>query len=73
MRGDVRKNLKNYTGAMSDYDKAIALDAQNMQAYLNRGLLKVQMNNSAAACADFNVAAKAGLKDAIDAAAKYCK
>ena len=36
-----KTNLKDYNGAISDYNKAIELDPNDADAYYNRGNLKV--------------------------------
>jgi tetratricopeptide (TPR) repeat protein len=49
-------SLKNYTGAITDYDKAIELDPKNAATYTNRGVLKGEQGNLNEAITDYNKA-----------------
>ena len=59
--------------ALSDYEDAIRLDAQNGQAYLYRGILHVNAKRRKSACEDFNKAKRLNVPDAEGAIQKYCK
>jgi tetratricopeptide (TPR) repeat protein len=50
-------DVGNYTGALSDYDRAIQLNPQYAEAYNNRGNLRyIQLKNFQGALADYNKA-----------------
>ena len=44
-RGVSKMKLKNYSGAMLDFSKAIKLDSSNANAYNNRANLKTKLKN----------------------------
>ena len=44
-RGNAKFKLKEYTGAMEDYDEAIKLDSKIGNAYINRGILKERVKD----------------------------
>ena len=48
--------LKEYEGAIKDYDKAIELDPNYALAYMNRGIAKAQLKQYSAAIADYDKA-----------------
>jgi len=53
-RGDARKNLGNVAGGIADYNKAIELDPQFVEAYCNRGDAKQLQSNFNGAILDYN-------------------
>src|SRR6478672_1502975 len=56
MRGSVLGLAGRHEEALSDFNKAISLDAQYAQAYANRALVYRQMNKLDLALADYNQA-----------------
>src|ERR1700753_4439063 len=48
--------IKNRMNAIANYDRAIAADPKNGNAYFQRGLLKRTMSNYGDAIADFTIA-----------------
>ena len=44
-KGISKANLKDYTGAIADYTKAIALNPENPDAYNNRGNSKAKLQD----------------------------
>jgi tetratricopeptide (TPR) repeat protein len=48
--------LKDHSGAIEDYTKAISLDSNYVRAYFNRGNSYMHLGNYASAILDFNKA-----------------
>jgi tetratricopeptide (TPR) repeat protein len=71
--GDAEINLKNPNAAIKDYTLAIGLNTKNPASYIKRGMVKINQNDKAGACTDFNSAAALGSKAGKDAVVKYCK
>jgi serine/threonine protein kinase len=70
LRGLLRFENQDFSGALADFDKAIELDPKDVFAYCNRGALKgVYLNDVSEALADFDKAIKLDPEHA-DA---YCK
>ena len=55
-RGCAKDELKDFTGAIDDYTKAIELGSNNASEYLNRGLAKYELHFFQAAIEDYNKA-----------------
>jgi tetratricopeptide (TPR) repeat protein len=51
--GSEKEDLKDYRGAIADYDRAIGLEPQNATVYHNRGLAKYSLKDYRGAIADF--------------------
>ncbi len=54
--GVAKFNLKDYRGAIADYNKAIELDPTEATAYNNRGHVKLNLEDYRGAIADCNKA-----------------
>ncbi|HXU28913.1 MAG TPA: tetratricopeptide repeat protein [Bacteroidia bacterium] len=72
-RGDAKYNLKDFAGAIEDFNEAIKRDYKYAKAYLNRGSAQYSVGNKTAACADWQKALSLGISQANDALSKYCK
>lgn len=59
--------------ALKSYGRAIQIDKDFGQAYLNRGFLKVALDRNKLACEDFKLASVLDYPGAKDALNKYCK
>jgi|GEM_PF-802550 len=55
-RGNARRDLGDLTGAISDYDRAIALDPQDVAAYNNRGNARRAQGDLTGAISDYDQA-----------------
>jgi protein O-mannosyl-transferase len=64
--------LKDYDSSLTDFNKVISSKPDNESAYYYRGLLKVEMKDTAAACNDFSKAAELGNSRANEALKNYC-
>lgn len=56
--------LKDFNGAILDFNKAITVDPNNSLAYYDRGLCNVSLGNLDDACADLKKARALGIKTA---------
>jgi Flp pilus assembly protein TadD len=65
--------MKDDAGAMEDFNKAILLAPDYQDAYHNRGLLRLLLNDKDGACFDWRRAAELGKTDSREAVAKYCR
>ncbi|OIQ64633.1 lipoprotein NlpI [mine drainage metagenome] len=72
LRGRAKMNLKDYNGALKDFDIAISLNPNNEEAWYYRGLAKMEQRDNSAR-ADFSKALTLGSTDAADAIKKYSK
>lgn len=55
-RGNAKFKLKDYSGAIIDFNKAIALNSNNVDAYYSRGTAKFQLRNFEGAITDYTKA-----------------
>jgi tetratricopeptide (TPR) repeat protein len=53
-RGVLKHNLKDYEGAIKDFDEVVRIDSKNVRAYYNRGHAKSDLNDYAGAIVDFD-------------------
>lgn len=72
-RGNLNAQMGNYTQAISDYSRAIALDPQLAEAYYNRGLAYINSHQEPLALADLSKAGELGLYTAYSIIKKYSK
>jgi tetratricopeptide (TPR) repeat protein len=70
-RGLAKYALRNYKGAIADYNKSIAFDPHSA-TYLNRGDAKIKLGQKNEACLDFRKAEGLGIYWANDSIKKYC-
>ena len=56
IRGNEKKGLGDYKGAIADYTQAIRLKPDDADAYLNRGIAKAELGQHFAAIADYDMA-----------------
>lgn len=63
-RGFEKADAGDYSGAMSDYSKAIKINPKNAEAYYNRALIKdAQFNDTFGAISDYSKSIKINPKD----------
>ena len=72
LSGKIKLVQNDYTGAMQDFDKAVALDDQDDMAFFERGVAKLDKGD-ATGCDDLKKAAGLGLREAGDEVKKRCK
>ena len=71
-RGVSKEKLKDYTGAIADYNKAIELNPNNANAYYSRAVSKMRLGYIDSACLDFSKAGELGHKDAYETIKILC-
>ncbi len=59
--------------AIDSYGKAVALYPEMGDAYFNRGLVQILVQDKEKGCMDFSKAGELGVKDAYGMISKYCK
>ena len=59
-RGIAKRKLKDYQGAIADYDKAIEISPQLSRVYKNRGITKENNGDLKGACRDYKKAVSLG-------------
>ena len=64
--------LKDFRGAIQDYNKAIELNPKYALAYNNRGMAKIALGQKDSGCLDLSKAGELGYMDAYDAIKEYC-
>jgi len=70
--GLTKDNLKDYKGAIQDYNKAIKLNPKDSDTYLNRGLAKILLGQKDDGCLDLSKASELGLAKAYEAIKEHC-
>ena len=73
IRGDSKRMLKDYSGAIVDLTIAIRLCPKCSSDYYNRALAKLGLGQKAAASYDFGKAGDLGDKQAYEMIVKYCQ
>jgi tetratricopeptide (TPR) repeat protein len=66
--GTIKFYLKDYKGAIADYNKAISLNPDFANVYNSRAIIKYYLNQEY--CTDFKKACSLGICDAYN---KFCK
>ena len=54
--GNQKEDVKDYKGALADYNQAIMLEPQNSEALYYRGFVKIRMQDFGNAITDFDLA-----------------
>ncbi|MBI2967799.1 MAG: tetratricopeptide repeat protein [Bacteroidetes bacterium] len=72
-RGNAKFGLKDYKGAIADYDKTISLNNEYSTAYYQRALVRFAMGENLAGCEDMKMAKKYNCPGANDEFKKNCK
>ncbi len=70
--GNTKYELKDYKGAIQDYTKAIELNPNHANAYNNRGLAKIFLEQKDDGCLDLSKAGELGHAKTYEAIKKYC-
>jgi tetratricopeptide (TPR) repeat protein len=55
-RGNAKVEIKNYSGAIDDFSKALEIDIKYTEAYINRGSEKENIEDYSGAIADYSKA-----------------
>ena len=70
--GNDKAEAKDFYGAISDYNKAIELNPNKVNAYRNRGISKELIEDLNGACADWKTASSLGDTGAAKWVANQC-
>jgi tetratricopeptide (TPR) repeat protein len=69
---NVKLSLKKYQRAIDDYSMAIKLQPNLAEAYYNRALTLLYVNEPKLACKDLSKAGELGLSEAYNVIKRYC-
>lgn len=72
LRGNLYILLNDFRKAIADYDHAITLDGAYEQAYFNRGLANLLVNNRPDACSDMEKSIQLGYREGTDKMKYFC-
>ncbi len=72
-RGLINNGLGFYKAGLSDINKSISLNPENVEIYKFRGLTYLEMGDTTSACEDFSLYQKLNGFDAFDLLNKYCQ
>jgi len=64
--------LKSWESAINDYGMSLDLDPSNPEAWLNKGIARLNSGKTSDACHDFRYALKLGNKKAADYISRHC-
>ena len=64
--------IKDYKGAIQDFNKAIELNPDLAEAYYNRGIAKIKSGQKDDGCLDFSKAGELGSAKAYEAIKEVC-
>lgn len=70
--GIAKTKLKDFTGAIHDYSRAIELVPKYAEVYNNRGIAKLNLKDNEGACIDLRIALKLGYQSASDHLREVC-
>jgi len=71
-KGNVKDYLQDYSGAISDYNKAIEINPDYAEAYSNRGIAKINLGQKDSGCLDLSKAGELGDSQAYEAIKDLC-
>ena len=71
-RGIAKVSLQDYSGAISDYNKAIEINPKYAYVYYARGLAKINLGQKDSGCLDLSKAGKLGCSQAYEAIKDFC-
>lgn len=72
-RGTAKLKLKDFSGALVDFDEALAIEPSYSAVFYSRGYAKLNLNKKQSACLDFSKAGELGYEGAYEAIGKYCQ
>src|SRR2546426_461683 len=73
MLGLTKADLKDYSGAIADFNDAIEINPKAADSYFLRGLAKLNISDKEGACLDLSKAGELGNEEAYDWIKKFCQ
>lgn len=71
-RGNIYCKNEKYLAAIDEYDKAISFDADFAEAYYNRGLVRILLNDIEGGAKDLSRAGELGIEQSYNVIKRYC-
>ncbi|MGM0530532.1 MAG: tetratricopeptide repeat protein [Bacteroidota bacterium] len=72
-RANIKIENKNHEEAINDFDKVIFMDSEFSQAYFNRGLTFIYLQQTTKGCIDISKAGELGIQEAYNIIKLYCQ
>ena len=69
---NIKVKKKDYLNAVKDYSKAIELEPDFAEAYFNRGLTRIYLEDLEGGAMDLSRAGELGLTEAYNVIKRYC-
>jgi tetratricopeptide (TPR) repeat protein len=69
---NVKVKQRNYIGAIEDYSKAIEIENDYAEAYYNRGLTRIFLDDLEGGAIDLSKAGELGIEEAYNVIKRYC-
>ena len=64
--------LKDYRGAIEDFTKAVELNSEDSEAFMNRGMARITIGQKESGCLDLSKSGELGYSEAYRAIKEFC-
>ena len=71
-RANIYVKNERYFEALDEYNKAIKIDNEFAEAYYNRGLVKILLNDISSGAKDLSRAGELGISESYNVIKRYC-